>query len=546
MLEYTLSTANPCSQYLQIQLSIPIQFPTKIQLQLPAWRAGRYQLANYAQNIRDFSIIQPDGSPVIFSKTSKDSWTFSAEASGIYRVRYEYFAGKMDAGSSWVDEQQVYVNFVNCCLEVKGIANIPYSIRFSNPHFPKVICTLPATKDGYLAKDFQELADSTLLAAQQLTQWTYEIEGTHFNLWFHGEIHFEKEKFLQVFEQFTQKQIRDFGEFPEEEYHFIYQLLPYKHYHGVEHQKGTVITYGPATELQNKENLANLIGVSSHELYHSWNVCRIRPSELYPYDFSKENYSDTGWILEGITTYMGDLYLLKSGFFDLTEYNRELEKTLNRVAQHFGWMHQSILESSRDLWLDGYQEGAPDRKQNIYANGALIAFALDIVLLKHGHSLPQIMKLAWLKFGKQKRGYRHYSFWQLIARNTKNWNADLFFQDYIAGNKSIIDFLKSEIGNLGLNIASKPHESKLTHHLGVILAEDQIKKIHPHSPAYHQLMIGDLVEEVKFSPEKIELRIRRINGTVHKQSYAMSDTTYFPKLTIEIEEENTLRKTWME
>lgn len=544
MFEFHISTPNPCSQFLEIELSIPISYSTKISLQLPAWRAGRYQLANYAQNLRNLTIQNPQGETINSLKTSKDCWEFAASTPGTYKVKYEYYASKMDAGSCWVDDQQVYINFVNCCFEVKGALNLPYQVLFKDKNYPKIICTLEKSDSGYKAKDFQTLADSTLLAGKKLTYWKYQVHETDFHIWIHGEVAFSKNDFIKTFKKFTETQIRDFGDFPEKEYHFIFQLLPYKHYHGVEHRKGTVITYGPAEKLSEKEALADLVGVSSHELYHSWNVCRIRPIEINPYDFSKENYTDAGWILEGITTYMGNLYLLKSEYFTLEEYLVELEKIINRVSINFGWKNSSILESSFDLWLDGYQEGIPDRKQNIYANGCLIALALDISLLNHGSSLPEVMKMAWLKFGLPQKGYRQFSFWKLVERVSKNWDSKSFFSKYIAGNYSIIDLLKTMVSDLGLELIEKENDSDLTNLVGIIESEKTIKKIHPESPAYSKLMVGDQILENEISGSKINLAIKRINGQELKLSFPISKERFFPSYKLVVNQETELQKTW--
>ncbi|WP_373400761.1 hypothetical protein [Algoriphagus halophilus] len=226
------------------------------------------------------------------------------------------------------------------------------------------------------------LVDSTLLASNNVQHWTYVSTGSLFHIWIQGTIHFDIKAFLDNFQKFTDTQIKDFGEFPESQYHFIFQLLPYKHYHGVEHQKGTVITLGPAKDLVENLKMEDLLGVSSHELYHAWNVCRIRPKELLPYDFSKETYTQAGWLLEGITTYMGDLYLLKSGVYSLEVFLKQIESTLQREVNNLGWKNQNILESSFDLWLDGYQPGIPDRKVNIYTHGSLICFCLDLLLIE--------------------------------------------------------------------------------------------------------------------------------------------------------------------
>src|SRR5690606_23960414 len=108
-------------------------------------------------------------------------------------------------------------------------------------------------------------------------------------------------------------------------------------------------------------------------------------------------YQKAGWIIEGITTYMGDIFLLRSGYFSLEEYLETFEKVLNRESLNFGWQNQSILESSFDLWIDGYEAGIPDKKVSIYTHGALIAFCLDAMLLDEKSSLNHVMKILWRK-----------------------------------------------------------------------------------------------------------------------------------------------------
>jgi predicted metalloprotease with PDZ domain len=452
----------------------------------------------------------------------------------------------MDAGGVWIDEDQVYINFINCCFEIKGFENESVEVGFNFPDFSHIISTLPKNPQGDLvANDFQMLVDSTLLATNEITHWTYDCGGSIFNIWIKGEVHFDQASFLENFKKFTESQIRAFGEFPEPEYHFIFQLLPYRHYHGVEHQKGTVITFGPAKSLSDPAQMEDLLGVSSHELYHAWNVCRIRPKELLPYDFSKETYSQAGWMLEGITTYMGDLYLLKSGVYSLEVFLKQIETTLQKEIQNDGWKNQSILESSFDLWLDGYQAGIPDRKVNIYSHGSIICFCLDIMLLEIGSSFPTVMKAAWKKFGKPRIGYTNDSFWDLLLNHTTDKTPfQDFYQRFISGKEDILPFLREKINLLGITFTLTGNSDLLARKLGILISESKITKIHQKSPVYLDLMIGD---EIKFQEleNKIHVVIARINGSYHEFEYD-SFKEFFPIPKLEIGEETELRKNWMQ
>jgi predicted metalloprotease with PDZ domain len=546
MINLFLECRTPTSQFVEITLQIPLDTSGTVKLQLPAWRAGRYQLANYAQNIRSLRILDDQNHAVSYEKSTKNAWIFEGQAKTVYSINYEYYAAKMDAGSCWIDEEQVYINFINCAFQVIGMENSPIQVSCSFPQFPKQICTLShVNASTYQADDFQQLVDSTFLAAKQLTNWTYQVSGTAFKIWIHGAIHFDPNLLIIRFKKFTATQIQDFGEFPEKEYHFIFQLLPYPHYHGVEHRKGTVITFGPAENLSNESQMDELLGVSSHELYHAWNVCRIRPTELLPYDFSKETYTKAGWMLEGITTYMGDLYLLKSKVFSLPNYLKQLEKLIHRNALSFGWENHSILESSFDLWLDGYQQGIPDRKVSIYTHGALICICLDLMLLERGSSFPTVMKKAWQTFGKPSYGYSAKLFWQLIIEDVDDKEVfEDFYQTYISCKNDILGEVKRMLPIIGFELTQIKNTEKIASELGLILSEKKVIRIHSASPVYDKVMIGDEVQTNEVENE-IHLIIKRINGTLFEINSVQKGNNFYPTYGLKDIGSTEIRKTWL-
>lgn len=545
MIQYTISCPNPASQFLSIQFVVENFDQPELELQLPAWRAGRYQLANYAQNIRFLKAWDKNQNPLPIRKITKDRWAIAG--SGEITVTYEYWAGKMDAGSAWMDDQQAYFNLVNCCFEVIGLSHLPIEVKLDLPDFPKQIATLKPLRHGaWIADDFQMLADSTVLASKNLIHWNYQVGETVFQIWIQGEVHFEMDLFIRRFKDFSQKLIHDFGEFPEPEYHFIFQLLPYPHYHGVEHRRGTVITFGPAESLADPAQMEELLGISCHELYHAWNVCRIRPKELLPYDFSKETYTKAGLILEGVTTYMGDLYLLKSGVYDLPTYLRHFEKVINREANSFGWKNHSILDSSFDLWLDGYQIGIPDRKVSIYTHGALLNFCLDVILLENGSSLAQVMREMWKKFGKPFKGYTLEDFKSFIEQASQS--PDLiqnFFERFVAGNEDVFPILEEKLRLVGLTLIPSFSEDLLLHQFGIRTDDSkQIIQIHPESQAYQFLMLGDQILDFDLpNGGNLHLKLLR-KGRELEQTILAEPRSFFPVFKLKNESETTLQKAW--
>lgn len=548
MIRYQISCSNPTSQFLEIELSFVCNAKEPVLLQLPAWRAGRYQLANFAQNIRGFEVKDAQGEKLPFEKISKDRWEILPSESGELTVSYEYWAGKMDAGSAWIDDQQVYLNFVNCCFEILGKSLEEVEVTIHLPHFSQQISTLLSIGEStWKARDYQMFADSTLLAAKELIHWSYQVEAIQFHIWIHGEVHFERQLLIDRFEAFSRKLIQDFGEFPETEYHFIFQLLPYAHYHGVEHRRGTVITFGPADSLTDPEQMEELLGISCHELYHAWNVCRIRPKELLPYDFSKETYTKAGLILEGITTYMGDLYLLKSGVYDLPTYLKHLQKVLSREAAHQGWKNYNIMESSHDLWLDGYVPGIPDRKVNIYTRGALIALGIDVMLIREGSSLANLMKKAWEKFGKPFIGYSWQDFESLIMESfSDSEEINKFFSDFVYGHQDLFPRLKELLLEIGLTLHETISQDLLLHYWGIrVDSHGYITQIHPEVAAYRKLMRQDkiLSKSESQNGKFLELTIDRL-GRILEVTIPATDQLFFPELTLEAIGKSELFDKW--
>ncbi|MDR7132502.1 putative metalloprotease with PDZ domain [Algoriphagus sp. 4150] len=546
MIIYSIASQNPVSQYIEITLQITVSHLSQVRLQLPAWRAGRYQLANYAQNIRDLKILTPAGAQIPASKLSKDLWEFIPDHVGEYLVCYQYFCAKMDAGSCWVDDGQIYLNFVNCCFEVEGRSEEKIQIEVNYPAHFQFCTTLLSDNNKLFASNFQQLADSSFLASQSLTHKVVEINEVNFHLWFHGKVLFDLAEFSTRIQQFTEKQLEAFGEFPVEEYHFIYQLLPYPHYHGVEHQRGTVITFGPAESLTERQQMNDLMGVSSHELYHAWNVCHIRPKEIFPYDFSKEAYHQAGWVVEGITTYMGDVFLLKSGYFSLKEYCKTFEKMLNRESVNFGWRNQSILESSFDLWIDGYVAGIPDKKVSIYTHGALIAFCLDAMLLDENSSLHHVMRILWKRFGKPKIGYTLEEVWEAVLSQTDHpIYFNQFYEDHIAGKEDIFPVVEKYFNSLGFELQTNAGEDRLASDFGIIKGEDgKVSKIHPSSDAYKKLMLGDLINSQELETDVLKLSVNRYGRNLDME-LRTTDKLLFKDHVLVDKKNNPKRDAWI-
>ncbi|MDG1238771.1 MAG: hypothetical protein P8N69_07665 [Flavobacteriales bacterium] len=394
-MKYIVKFNNAERHYINLELVVDTSKVNSLKMQLPAWRPGRYELGNFAKNIKDFSVLSGDGKTIPFTKKTKDLWQIECAEFAQVNVSYSYYASELNAGSTFLDNNQLYINPVNCMLYNVDDYGASFEIEFSIPSDYHLYSSLKSiSKNTLYATNFEELADSPIIASNNAQSKSITLNNINFNFCFQGEINIDWNRLLQDFKLFIEYQIQLFGSFPHKDFLFLFQITPYRSYHGVEHHKSTVILLGPSYDIF-KNFYSELLGVSSHELYHVWNVKNIRPHEMAPYDFSRENYTQMGYVTEGVTTYMGDRILYESGVFSLNQYFEELQKLFQRHFHNDGRNHYSVAESSWDSWLDGYVAGAPARKVSIYVEGALIALICDAKIRKstsYKKSLHDVMK----------------------------------------------------------------------------------------------------------------------------------------------------------
>jgi predicted metalloprotease with PDZ domain len=493
---YTIDCDNSQQHFIKIKVQFPVD-ENKTIIHLPSWRPGRYELGNFAKNIKNFKVFNDQNKAVNFQKINKDSWEISSNETKYIRIEYQYYANELNAGSSYYNENQLYVNPVNCFLYSEGKEQFPISLKLNIPENYTIASSLVQENNFLLAENFDELADSPFICSKNLEKQTYSVADTNFHIWFNNQLNIPWERVIDDFRNFTKKQIEDFGEFPVSEYHFLIQSLPYLAYHGVEHLKSTVITLGPSYDLfENRYD--ELLGVSSHELYHVWNVKSIRPKDLLPYDFKKENYSELGYIYEGITTYLGDLYLLKSGVFSLENYLRELSKQFQKHLDNPGRFAYSVSQSSFDTWLDGYVPGVPGRKVSIYTEGCLLAFVMDAKIRKatnNKRGIEEVMKRLYYNFAQNNKGYTEKDFIDLLE-NTSGESFQDFFNDYVHGTTPYETILLEALDFIGLELIQTPSNSYSEANLGMKTVNQAnhllISAIYPGSPAdMAGLSLGD-------------------------------------------------------
>lgn len=522
MTYYHVSFENPLTFYLQVQLmvEVPADATAPLALQLPAWRPGRYELQNFAQKIQRVEISDPEtDEPLPYRKVTKDRWEVAGAAGRSVRVRYNFYAHQMDAGGSWLDATQLYLNPVQALLYAEGQQNEPCQLTLVLPPDWRLACGLPQTSPNVLqASNFDQLADAPLIASPTIQHEQYEAGGLPFHVWAQGEeaiVHWPR--LLADFKAFSEEQLSLFGSFPVADYHFLNQFLPYKHYHGVEHHNSTVITLGPAELLMQEALYKELLGVSCHELFHTWNIKAIRPAEMQPYDYARENYFRTCYIAEGITTYYGEYLLARSHVRTPEQYFEELNSVLRKHYDDAGGQNLSLADASMDLWLDGYKPGVPDRKVSVYHKGALAALLLDLTIRQlHGHarSLDDVMRRLYEEFGKTGIGYTDEDYVRIVTE-VAGRKMQVYFDKFINGTAPLQEPLDKALHTVGCQLMVHENASASEGHFGFRTVtrneRTEVTYIWPGSPAAAVLTADD--EIVAVNGRRVDMNLQSLLST---------------------------------
>lgn len=489
-MNYKVSAPHPTNHFMHIEMQLETRDEDQLLLRLPSWRPGRYEIGNFAKNIKSFEVHDEKGVPLAFRKVSKDSWEVNANGSKSVNVCYTYFAFKLDAGSCWLDDEQLYINPIHCLLFVDERMHEQCSIELQIPSNYNVATSLrKEIGNRFIASDFHELVDSPLIASADLHYHSYTSEGVLFHVWFQGSFNPDWDKIITDFKAFSDEQIKTMGSFPVKEFHFLVEVSPNQLYHGVEHLRSTVLALGPGHQLMDQPLYTDFVGVASHELFHAWNVKAIRPADMYPYDYTKENYSRLGFVYEGVTTYYGDFFLARCGVYSVEQFFIEIG---NRVQKHFdnyGRFNLSVADSSYDTWLDGYGPGIPDRKTSIYDEGSLTAMMTDLLVReksKGQNSLDDVMKTLYTDFAKANIGYTEHDYIEIVNNLAGEPLID-FFMDYVYGTEDDEKILNDCLNYVGCELLRSSNPKIMEKDFGFkVKSNDEIttvSTIAPGSPA---------------------------------------------------------------
>lgn len=411
MVAYLISWDEPFERLLDVQLrfTAPADNPRLI---LPSWRPGRYLIQNFAANVRSWSEN--------VRKIDKAVWQCTAGAGEEMVVTYRYYAGVLDAGSTFLDDDGLYVNPSNLLMLVEGLRSEESRLTLAMPGEWLIESQLPRDDDGALhARDYDHLIDSPIFAAAAMTRHSFVESGARVHLIVRHDDGIDIEPFVEPLRAITRAQAELFGGLPFREYRFLAHVGD--RWHGVEHEDSCSLIFKRSALLGAKagdEGFDHTLSLCAHELFHAWNVKRILPAAFLPYDYTREVTTRLLWVMEGVTSYFGELSLVRAGLWTEERYLEHLQKEIELLEGSPARLHLSVAQSSFDAWL---QEPAQthDRQNawiSFYNKGELVAALLDLTLRARTQvTLEDVMRYLWREYGQTGRGLEEEGFERAVA-----------------------------------------------------------------------------------------------------------------------------------
>lgn len=380
MPHYALSWRNPNERLfdISIRFTAPDDDPL---LWLPAWRPGRYLIMNFAANVREWSAN--------LRKVGKSEWRVAARRGEEVEVTYRYYAGVLDAGSSFLAEDEAYVNGSNLFMCVDALRGEQCTLEIATA-WP-IESQLP----GLVARDYDHLIDSPIIASPAMTVHSFDESGATIHLVFRNGRN--TEQFIEPVRKIVREQAALFGGLPLREYRFLYHVGD--RWHGVEHEDSCSIIVKRSVE-----GTDHFLSITSHEFFHLWNVKRIIPAAFVPYDYSRETPTKLLWAMEGITSYFGDLTLARCGIWSEKQYLEHLQHEIELLENSPGRNVLSLAQASFDGWLHDAMHDRANAWISFYNKGEVVATLLDLELRRQGRSLDEVMQTLWRDYGQTGRG----------------------------------------------------------------------------------------------------------------------------------------------
>ena len=411
MISYRIAVADANAHLYRVTLKVPRPAPEQ-RLSLPVWIPGSYMVREFARHLSGFEAKQGTRT-IALQQLDKTSWLARCEGTATLELSYLVYAFDTSVRAAFLNSERGFFNGTSLCLRVEGRESEPHGIELAAlPRGWQAATAMRAVqvdangRGSYEADDYDELVDHPFELGR-FWRGSFVANGVPHEFVVAGAWPgFDGERLLADSKRICEAEIEFWHgkkKPPFERYVFMLNAVD-DGYGGLEHRASTALIAARrdlprANQKELSDGYVTLLGLISHEYFHTWNVKRLKPSELARIDYARENHTELLWFFEGFTSYYDDLLLLRAGLIDAPRYLKLVAKTINGVLGAPGRQVQSVAQSSFDAWTKYYRqdENTPNSTVSYYTKGSLVALALDLTVRSAGHhgSLDDVMRALW-------------------------------------------------------------------------------------------------------------------------------------------------------
>lgn len=453
-ISYVVSFPEAQAHYADIEMNIKGVRNTSIDLRMPVWAPGSYLIREFAKNVEGFSAQTSSNASLATSKINKNTWRISGTKNKDIKVNYRVYAFELSVRTSFIDASHAFLSpsglFVYPEGQIKSSSTVtikPYK------NWNKISTGLEPVRgkqNTFYAPDYDILYDSPFEVGNH-DVFEFDAAGVKHEVAMYGGGNYNSNQLKADMTKIIEAETAIFKENPNKRYVFIVHNT-LSGGGGLEHLNSTVLG---ATRLgyTNEDSYKGFLGLVAHEYFHLWNVKRLRPRALGPFDYSNENYTTSLWIAEGFTAYYDNLILRRTNIYSPEKYIQELTTEINTVENQPGNRIQPVSEASFDAWIKYYRPNENSRNSTIsyYNKGALVGMILDLEILgatKGAKRLDDVMKAMYDEYyKKQGRGYTEAEF-KAMAEKIAGKSLDDIYNKYVNGTEPIN--YNSYLGHAGL------------------------------------------------------------------------------------------------
>jgi predicted metalloprotease with PDZ domain len=440
-IRYTVSFPAPHTHYAEISATVPTGGRPQIEMMMAVWTPGSYLVREYARHVENVRAAA-SGRTLAVEKSDKNRWRVTTGGAAAVTVSYRVYGREMSVRTNWIEAGFALLNGAPTFLTLADQTTRPHEVIITPAKgWRRSFTGLPAMPGGehrYRAPDFDTLVDSPILLGNPAV-YEFSVDGKPHYLVNEGEAGvFDGARAARDLEAIVREQRRFWGELPYDKY-VVLNVLSEIRNNGLEHKNSTVLMTSRWTTRSRSAYLAWL-SLASHEIFHVWNVKRLRPVELGPFDYENEVLTRSLWVAEGITDYYADVILHRAGLTTRDEFLDYLSRMIDEVQTTPGRAVQSAEMASFDAWIRYYRpdENSPNVSISYYSKGAVLAFLLDAKIrraTKGTRSLDDVMRAAYLKYSGE-RGFTPDEFRQ-VAEQVAGTSLNAFWDMAVEGTAEL-------------------------------------------------------------------------------------------------------------